>query len=64
MIRYKGKAKCSCGRRAKWKLDRGVDSLFRCNLHKHTIENMADEPGDDFPDSVGFTQAKRSFGVR
>ena len=62
MMKYKGKAKCSCGKRAKFKLERGFSgSLFRCGNHAHTIENLQDEIEDDDHDTLADEQI---FGIR
>ena len=64
MIKYTGKAKCFCGKRAKWRLDRGFgDSLFRCCTHAYTIADMVDEPEDDQSDSLGDIQASNSHSL-
>ncbi|KKM91708.1 hypothetical protein LCGC14_1225810 [marine sediment metagenome] len=61
MIKYTGKAKCFCGKRAKFKLERGFSgSLFRCKAHAYTIENLQDEIEDDDRDTLADEQI---FGI-
>lgn len=61
MIKYTGKAKCFCGKRATKKLERGFSgSLFRCNTHAYTIANLIDEPEEDDRDTLADEQI---FGI-
>lgn len=38
MEQYKGKCKCSCGKRAKWRAIDGNHSLYACHDHKSRLE--------------------------
>lgn len=49
MIAYNGKAKCSCGRRGKWKAMNGSQSIFACNAHKDRLIKFSDPKTDDEP---------------
>lgn len=37
---YKGKSKCSCGRRANWRVVSGSYRHFACNLHKDKLSTL------------------------
>jgi len=62
MIKYKGKAKCFCGKRANWKLELGFsDSKFRCKEHKKSIENEMDCLPELDRSTLGEEQAMRNI---
>ncbi len=42
MRKYKGKSKCSCGKRAKWKVENDGHPKFRCDTHKSSIVSLPD----------------------
>ena len=42
MSKYRGKAKCSCGKRATWKAENDGHPKFRCRLHKEALSNISD----------------------
>jgi len=47
MEKYSGKAKCSCGKRAKWKCHTFNVIYFACNEHKDRLSDKVDFPHDD-----------------
>ncbi len=42
---YKGKSKCSCGRRAKYRVIKSGGNLFACEEHMHRLRGI--EPDRD-----------------
>ena len=53
MIEYKGKCKCSCGKRASFKAQRGHQNFYACVQHKDSL-NGKHKP---FTDSGRMTEA-------
>lgn len=40
MQTYKGKSKCSCGRRAKWRVIGNGYNHFACDSHKNKLKSL------------------------
>jgi len=59
MRRYKGKAKCSCGKRAKYKAENEGNPRFRCEKHKANIENLPDRDEENDDTYAAFNSYKR-----
>jgi len=59
MHKYKGKAKCFCGKRAKYRTyTRMNGSKFACEEHKHTIDE------EDYIENTDYTEADYQTWLR
>lgn len=52
MKKYKGKAKCSCGKRARWVAYKFTHPVYTCGEHKATLEKLS-----DYEDNKDMTEA-------
>ena len=52
MHQYKGKAKCCCGKRAKWRVNAFDGRKFACDAHKEKIASI-----EEYEESEHLTEA-------
>lgn len=59
MERYKGKSKCSCGRRAKFRVIKNAGNLFACEHHEWRLQGQEADA-----DNARMTEADRQTWAR